>query len=150
MNPVVTVTNTLFEIVCPKCRGAFAISKEWRDEASRRGKFEMCYVCPYCQESRGWGEGEADILKAKLQEEEARVTRNYNCAENALKEAAHFRQSRDEIAKKLAAKEKRARNGVCHECNRTFPNLAEHMQSCHCGKDAAVKQSKTRKPKSSK
>jgi hypothetical protein len=127
----VAATVSLREVKCPKCMGVFAISSEYIDEANRRGKFEMCWRCPYCGESRGYGESEADRLRReineqrlKTQQENFRAEREASRAQANLEAFVKERKEKERLKKRIGA-------GVCACCGRTFRNVARHMRTKH-------------------
>ncbi len=52
--------------------------------------------------------------------------------------------------KKRKRLEKRAKDGLCPHCSRTFKNLKNHMQSKHCGPKEAKRLADERKRKKAK
>ena len=126
-----TVSTQLTAQTCPDCGGVYAIAQEYKDEARKKGGFKQCWTCPYCKTVRGFGEGEADRLRAQIAELERSRKWEEQQRLNAEREANHFRKSRDGIKGALAKERKRVGNGVCPCCNRTFVNLQRHMVTKH-------------------
>ncbi len=118
----------LAEISC-KCGGVYAITERHRRSCQETGG---SWTCPYCQ--TGWGfVGNSD--NAKLKKE---VEQNKRWAQQAQARARHAGDERDTaLRQKAAAKgqvtklKNRAAAGVCPCCNRTFKQLATHMQMKH-------------------
>lgn len=134
----ISMSTELHVLTCPKCSGVFAITEVYRAEAAREGGFKQCRSCPYCKNSRGYGEGEVDRLRKELanaeQEKERlnkRATYFQQERDKATQEAEHFRKSRDGVRGAMASQKKRIANGVCPCCQRTFVNLHRHMTSKH-------------------
>ncbi len=122
-------------MTCPNCAGLFAIAESFIEECRRLGNFRQMYACPYCKQERGYGKPPSQVEKEKLQAQIVELERANRCARDtmdaALKEAEHFRQSRDEMKGALSKANRRVKNGVCPCCNRTVKQLAAHMKSKH-------------------
>lgn len=95
--------------------------------------------CPKCMNSISW-RGETDNMKLKRQLEAAEREKQrlrdaalyqQERKNEALAEAEHFRKSRDGMKGALRKLKLRVGRGVCPCCNRTFADLARHMQSKH-------------------
>ena len=119
-----TVPVTLVNLICPKCRGGYAISEEFRDESYRTGGFKMCWQCPYCGSQRGYGESEEDRLKKQITEAKTETLREKQ------------RHSETECARlqavvKAEKAEKRAKAALCPCCNRPFVALRRHLETKH-------------------
>jgi len=127
-------------MTCPHCGGLYAIAQDFLDEALKLGGFRQCWTCPYCKESRGYGEGRIQQLERELAEK-ARIVQNREQAllsarqrtEDALREADHFRKSRDGMKGVLMKVKTRIAKSTCPCCNRHFPNdkLASHLATKH-------------------
>jgi rubrerythrin len=121
---------------CCECRMPFAMTKAFQDaRLSDRGSW---FYCPAGH--RQWYVGESteakairerDIAKqqiARAEQEAREATRRAEAAE------AEASEQRAVAAKaRLATRNirKRAINGVCPCCTRTFSNVAEHMRKQH-------------------
>ena len=114
----IQVTVELTEINCGECGGTYAINERYRQQKYQKGE---TWSCPYCRVSWGYsGNSENEKLRRELQ------------AEKQRKEAALSRENELRLAKdKMERKLKRVGRGVCPECNRTFQNLARHMNCKH-------------------
>lgn len=125
------VTVNLTEINCGECGGTYAINERYREQKYQKSGF---WNCPYCQCSWGYGKGE----NAKLREEVE--------AEKRRTQAALTRENEERAAKeKLERKLLRVGRGTCPECNRSFANLARHM-NCKHGKGDHGKFGKAKLP----
>lgn len=111
------VTVTLTEINCGECGGTYALNERYRQQKYEKSGF---WNCPYCCCSWGYGQGENAKLRAEVEAEKQR-TRLALARENAE------RTEKDKLARKL----KRVGRGTCPECNRSFQNLARHMNCKH-------------------
>ena len=142
MPDTIVISTELAPITCGCCGGTYAIAETYRQNAYNKAG---SWHCPYCQCSWGYSETEIDRLKKQImaKENEAQLLRQKadQFSNNWRRENA----ARIVIERKLRKEQERIRNGVCPECHRTFDNVAQHMKSCHCGKDAAKKQGKARK-----
>jgi len=118
-------------VICPRCKTEHGISEEIYVLAKERNE-EMSVYCP---NGHSWhfpkGESaedklrrERDLLKQRLAQKDDQIS------------SLHFQKTNIErslVATKghLTRTRKRISHGVCLECNRTFGNLARHMQSEH-------------------
>jgi len=126
-----TVSTELTTITCAGCGGIYAISRNYLEEACRRGRFEQCWTCPYCKVWRGYGQTEADRLKKQIADLERSKASLENQRRDAQREADHFRKSRDGIRGALVKERKRIGHGVCPCCHSSFENLRRHMSTKH-------------------
>lgn len=102
---------------CIKCGVTFAITTLYEQE---RRRDHASFYCP-----NGHGQlypGKSDV--EQLREEKARLTHQLD-QERAAKMTALQR------AEKAERKVKRAEKGVCPHCNRSFRDLARHMECKH-------------------
>lgn len=125
----------LTSLECSQCGGVIGLSRTWVDNARALGDFKQQFWCPYCGERQGWGvsqhEKEVERLAAEKATLERRVQYLRESRDDAQKEAAHFRRSRDGMKGQLVRTKKRVSNGVCPCCNRHFARLADHMKTKH-------------------
>ena len=106
---------------CGKCGGTFALNERFRLEREENGG---SWYCPYCRTSWRYTESENDKLRRQLKNAEKR-------AEWARQDAKHAENRRRAAAGQLTKIKRRVSRGVCPCCNRTFENLAKHMESKH-------------------
>lgn len=80
----------------------------------------------YCPKGHGqhYAKSEVDRLREKLAEQTRETTAAYERAGQASKE-------RDAAKRELTRMKRRAKAGVCPCCNRTFQQLARHMNAKH-------------------
>lgn len=117
MGAQVSLAVEFTQIDCGACGGSYAINENYRAHQYRKGGY---WHCPYCQCSWGYAKGENAQLREQLDAERQRK-------ERALGSENEMRAERDKLTRKL----KRVDCGVCPECKRTFPNLAQHMACKH-------------------
>lgn len=122
-----TITTTFHVVACYTCGTKFAINGSMYKRAVTNK--EGCVYCPACREGMHWtGKTEdqkrIDELERKLKWE--------------AKNAAYQKHYKEQAERKLSAAKgqmtklkKRAAAGVCPCCNRTFHNLARHMETKH-------------------
>lgn len=104
-------------VVCCKCGLPFAAPGDFFQ--FRRNDHEMFY-CPTGHPQHFTAESEAEKLRDEL------------AAEKNRKLEVLARLNESEAAKaKAERKLKRVGRGVCPDCNRTFANLAKHMNCKH-------------------
>ncbi len=124
MNKTLEVLTTLITINCGECGGVYAVSQRFYDKCREKGGD---WHCPYPECRTGWGfSGRGENAKLKDQLEKAnRRAASANCkAENA-----EYR--RRAAVGQVTKIKNRISKGVCPCCNRTFANLARHMESQH-------------------
>lgn len=118
-------------VECANCCMTFAVAGRFiRD---RRDDHKSFY-CPNGHSNFYKGQSEAEKLKKQLEEKEraltwersrvAELTRRKTRIENSLRAVKG-------VATKAKEALARTENGVCPQCNRTFAQLARHMQSRH-------------------
>lgn len=113
----VSISLELSEISCGECGGVYAITERYRQQKYDKSGF---WHCPYCQCSWGYGKGELQRKQEELDAEKRRL------------QLALTRENEERAAKEKALRKlKRVGRGVCPECNRTFENLAKHMNCKH-------------------
>ncbi len=120
----------LTTINCGECGGVYAIAQRYHQTCYEEGS---AWNCPYCKV--GWGfacnNGENDRLRRQLKaalSAEQRERAAHDQTRSALEHTE--RRRRAEKAAKTRVRN-RVAAGVCPCCNRTFQNLARHMQSQH-------------------
>lgn len=118
-------------IICCQCREPFGMAQETYRTAKARGE-RFTFYCPHGHgQVFTKGETEADKLRRELN----RLKQNTAYLEDARKRAedsADFRRRQLSAAKgQITKMKKRAANGVCPCCNRTFSDLARHMAGQH-------------------
>lgn len=122
MGQVLQLAVQLTQEDCGECGGVFAVSSAYRQRCYDEGK--KTFACPYCKTDWGWtGRGALQTAKDALAAEQARH-RATLARENEV------RAAKEKMERKL----KRVGRGVCPECNRTFENLARHMNCKHGAK----------------
>jgi hypothetical protein len=128
------VTVTMAEIACATCGMQFTVPTAWRDEKQRNG---AGFVCPNGH-SLTYGESALDRMRVDL-DRTRKMLLETNARNSQLTERARLAEVAAQAAAESAAKVERARvrllkraaAGLCPCCNRTFTNLARHMQTKH-------------------
>jgi hypothetical protein len=124
-----TIINVTFTVVaCANCSMSFAVMRSFADE--RRADHETFY-CP--QGHRNYYPGKSDV--EKLREELARAREN---TQYYARRTDELYDEKKAVERKYAAQKgqvtrikNRVAKGVCPCCNRTFTNLATHMERQH-------------------
>lgn len=118
-------SQTLVVEECPTCAVIYAIPQLLKDKAlQHRGPSGKSIHCPNGHSWHYTGKTEAEKLREQLERERER--------------AGRITADRDQIEASLRATrgvvtrmKNRASAGVCPCCNRTFQQLARHMQAKH-------------------
>lgn len=120
---------TLTTINCGCCGGVYAINEQYRAKCNQDG---TGWHCPYCQVSWGYfSDNENAQLRRQLEAAKREAERERKRKEWAEQEARHA-ELRARAQKGVATRIKnRVSKGVCPCCNRTFSDLARHMETKH-------------------
>lgn len=106
--------NTIYEVTsCSVCYVDLVAPEDFLERRRKDGRSFYCLN----GHSLGWKETEEDRLKQQLAQAEARAVSAEDQARAAKREAAR--------------QKKRAANGVCPCCKRSFVQLARHMKTKH-------------------
>ena len=125
MSYTLTGTHTVYMQDCVSCGIAFGVPDEFDDRRRDDGK---TFYCPNGH-TLSYGNTLAKQLKAE-REKTARLTARID-QERAERESA---QRRAAAARGQVTKiKRRVGRGVCPCCNRSFADLAAHMQTKHPG-----------------
>jgi RNase P subunit RPR2 len=107
---------------CCNCHMLFGMTKEFYDE--RKEKKGTEFFCPKGHSQHYTGESDAQRYKRMLEEANKKNT--------DLAGRVHGAETARGIAEKKAKRLlKRIRAGVCPHCQRTFSQLARHIESKH-------------------
>jgi len=123
----IEATTELWVIDCVTCAVIFAIPE--RLHRARR-KDGQGFYCPNGH-MMSWRETDTDRLRKQLETEKrnrAHFEQRWRESEDDL---VNEKRSKAAIKGQLTKTKKRVANGVCPCCNRTFVNLARHMQGQH-------------------
>ncbi len=125
-----TVSTDLRTVECGSCGGVYAVSKRYYQQCYEQG---LSWNCPYCQRGCGWAGGQGENKRLKRELENANRGRASLQGQLARTEDLrdHHRRSASAYKGQLTKAKKRAANGVCPCCSRTFSDLARHMKSKH-------------------
>lgn len=118
MGQVLQLSISLYTVDCGSCGGSYAINECYRQQCSDYGR---SWTCPYCK--TGWGYSG----RGELQQKEKELAAEKQRLQLALARENNERAAKEKALRKL----KRVGRGVCPECNRTFSNLAKHMNCKH-------------------
>lgn len=114
---------------CWACGIPFALTEQFVKVLTREHKG---FYCPKgCH--LGFGQSEEDKLKKQLSAERAKHDQTKASRDSAREECETLERSRNAVRGHLTRVKNRVGNGVCPCCNRTFKNLARHMNSKHPG-----------------
>lgn len=120
-------TLILTEIACCNCLTHFAMDSELNRRAHETGR---TFYCPNGH-PQVYTTSEVDKLKKQLDNATKRLGWAEASATRATQRATDAERSRAAIKGQLTKTRRRIANGVCPCCNRTFSNVARHMQSKH-------------------
>jgi uncharacterized C2H2 Zn-finger protein len=126
----------LYVLDCAGCGVIFAVTRDYEERRREDAKGFYCpngHVC-------SWQESKADKLAKQLADEQrrrARIEKDRSFYQETLRKE---RERHEHTGRRLAATQgvvtrtkRRIANGVCPCCNRTFADLARHMNSKHPG-----------------
>lgn len=108
---------------CCDCHIRFAFPKSLYQQAQEQRPKKALY-CPAGHQFHYVGESDVDRerrLRQRAEQENARLAG----------EAAPAERERVRVQKELTRHQKRAANGACPCCKRSFANMARHMKSKH-------------------
>ena len=116
--------TTTYEVVdCPRCGQLFAITEEY---VARRRDDGKTFYCP-----SGHSMSYTDTTQRQLQRERDRSARLAAQLDQARAERDATERRRRATKGQLTRVKNRVANGVCPCCNRSFSDLARHMESQH-------------------
>lgn len=120
-------TLILVELTCCDCFTHFAMDNDlYRRRLEQGGTF-------YCPNGHGQHFTETEVKK--LQEQNRNLKKQLDWAESsarrARQEVERTKRQKAAIKGQLTKTRKRIANGVCPCCNRTFRNVARHIETKH-------------------
>lgn len=121
-----TETFTVFNCCRAGCGVAFALNDDF---VRRRRSDRKSWYCPNGHSQ--WFPGETDHDKAQRLAGQLDMERTRR--QQAEKTADYATRSRKAVSTRLRKVKQRVGHGVCPCCNRTFKQLAAHMESQHPG-----------------
>lgn len=124
---LITTSVTLAVTECPTCFTEHAIPRRmYRDRLANGGSV-------YCPNGHPWVFCEPENDKLKRQLEQSRRIRDSLSASLTAERDQRLAAQRSAAARlgQLTKLRNRVGNGVCPCCNRSFANLARHMDSQH-------------------
>lgn len=129
MSETITQPVTFTQINCGECGGTYAINERYREQKWQQGGG---WHCPYCSVAWGYFNDNELARTKKALEQQKSNTEWYRQQAEARGKALNTERHRVIGYKGVIAKtKKRLAHGVCPCCQRTFQDLARHMQSKH-------------------
>lgn len=113
---------------CCNCGAAFMVPESFQKHC--KADSAKHFYCPNGH-SQHYLQSEADRLKDKIADVEAKHKRELEAATNRTLDAIIEKQKAQFEKEKLEKQMKRVRKGVCPCCNRSFANLKKHMTTKH-------------------
>lgn len=126
---------TLTEVVCYNCLTHFAMDEELNRRCHQDGRR---FYCPNGH-SQVYTESEVQKLKKINQNLTSRLGWEEDRADRLNRDNRDLRSQKSAIKGQLTKTRKRIANGVCPCCNRSFSNVARHIESKHPAFKEAVK-----------
>lgn len=114
----------LIELTCGTCGVPHAIPEKMYETLKNEGGF---WHCPNGHQ-RGWSEG---TIAAELKRARQALAQKDDEIREKAKLVEEMNQLLQAQKRQTASLKKRAANGVCPCCNRTFVQLARHMKTKH-------------------
>ncbi len=114
-------TVTMVTEICCNCGIAFGIPSDLQEHLQNDPS--KSFYCP-----NGHGQHYSKSKEVRLREEAERKLKQ---KENEMANLAATKIQIEEQLKKSEHKLKRLTNGVCPCCNRSFPNLQQHLKKMH-------------------
>lgn len=127
MTGTIVRTVTIVSLHCGECHVLFGLNQSYHEAAKRDG---TTFCCP-----NGHRIGYSDTEVSQLEREKAKVERQLQWAREDradLRERLdHETRSKAAVKGHLTRTRRRVAAGVCPCCNRSFKDLARHMQGQH-------------------
>lgn len=120
------LTTQSLEVLECSCGGVYALTSGFLNEKRASGG---TWPCPYC--GGVWNQRGRESLQQKLDRERSRAAAAEGRAERARQAADHERARANGYKGYVTKVKKRVGRGVCPCCNRTFKDLAAHMETKH-------------------
>lgn len=108
---------TMVCLHCADCNVLFAMTKNLNE---RLRESHVVFYCPMGHNNYYGGDDEKQKLQKQLQEKERQLI-----------QAANNNLQKEQEIKRITRQLNRVKKGVCPCCNRTFSDLARHMQTRH-------------------
>jgi hypothetical protein len=124
----VQYSTVLEALACSECGLAFGLPADFRQ---RRRQDHATFYCPNGHRQHYPQQSDAEKYKALYEQEQRRL-------ETARRDADHQREQRQAEERRVRSlkgvitrTKRRVAHGVCPCCNRTFKDLASHMEGQH-------------------
>lgn len=122
-------TITVVEVTCAECGCDFGMQDNFRAMRIEDGK---TFYCPAGHNNYyPKRENELKALRQRNENLNKRLGWAEQSERQAREEAERVKREKSAIKGQLTKTRKRIANGVCPCCNRTFVNIARHMDSKH-------------------
>lgn len=122
-----TIQDEYRRLQCSECGVTYLFPETWCKKASQDGK---SWKCP-----NGHGQWFGESKNDKLHRENNLMKQQLAEKDDAIKHARDkwddAERRADAASKQVTALKKRAKNGTCPCCKRTFKNMQDHMQKMH-------------------
>jgi hypothetical protein len=115
-------------VACAECGVRFAFAPELHARKLENGE---PFYCPNGHVLSYAGNSENDRLKRELAAAQARIEKARAQTERERQRTEHEKRSHAATKGQLTKTKKRVGSGVCPCCNRTFKQLAAHMETKH-------------------
>ncbi len=119
---------TLTTIECANCGVPFGVTKDYED---RRRADHKGFFCPSGHSNVFNHETEAERLKREVAQLQTNLEHKEARISSQREQMAALERSRSALRGVHTRTCNRVKNGVCPCCNRTFANLAAHMETKH-------------------
>ena len=128
VHPAFKAATWMEVIECYKCSILFAVP---RDFDKRRLSDHDDFWCPRGHRQRYIGKTKEQKLQEQLEHKEVALEREREWKRHYQERSAHQERRASAFKGHLTRTKKRVGNGVCPCCNRTFKDLANHMNTQH-------------------
>lgn len=125
----IAATVVLEQQTCCTCGTPFAMEAALKRNLQRKG-VDGTFHCPNGH-AQHFADSELDKLRQELAAEKQKLEAMRARALDAEGRATRFRERHEEAERKLERAKKRAKAGVCPDCNRTFANVQRHLAVKH-------------------
>jgi hypothetical protein len=122
------VSVELVTEVCINCGGVFALPGDLVTELRRN---HTQFYCPVGHAQFYPSKSTEEVLRAELEQERARANRLRAMVDQESARADELVKAKSKLERQAKATARRATNGACSLCHRSFANVQRHMTSKH-------------------
>jgi hypothetical protein len=122
------VSVELVTEVCINCGGVFALPGDLVVELQR---CHAQFYCPVGHPQYYPAKTTEELLRAELEQERARANRLRGELDQECARADELVKAKSKLERQARATARRATNGACSLCHRSFANVQRHMSSKH-------------------